>query len=505
MSTPPSALQAPDGGPLDLAALVDALSGDFAVSTGTRQVVRRTRLDTFDRRLHAAGLTLEHQVAPAGERLVLTGPPTASTVVAHVRDLRWPAHPAALPESPVRDAVAPVASIRALLVVSDEKRRVRRLELRNRDEKTVARLELDEPASTSTRPGQITVHALRGYEDQARRATRLLTDMGLQPVADIREPMAREAPTVDTDRDAPATALIASELSEFLAAMRDNLPGLLDDVDTEFLHDFRVAVRRTRSTLKLGRPALPAILRSRWEPAFKWLGDLTTPVRDLDVYELDLPAMSSWLVAADADDLAPFAAHLRRRRTIERRVLVRGLKSARFQRLVTNWERALAGLAEAAHDKDPGQESPSAGELADRSISRAYRRVARGGASISASSPAEDLHELRKRCKELRYALEVFAPVIDKESRKRAVADLKALQDVLGRFQDSEVQRHSLREFAEEMMAGGTPAEVVLAMGELVGHLDADQDRARQDFDGTFARFVRPASDRRLQQLGGRR
>ena len=96
---------------------------------------------------------------------------------------------------------------------------------------------------------------------------------------------------------------------------------------------------------------------------------------------------------------------------------------------------------------------PSAGELADRSISKAYRRVVRDGAAISASSPAEDLHGLRKRCKELRYALEVFAPVIDKDSRKTAIADLKDLQDVLGRFQDSEVQRHSLREFAEEMMA----------------------------------------------------
>jgi len=41
---------------------------------------------------------------------------------------------------------------------------------------------------------------------------------------------------------------------------------------------------------------------------------------------------------------------------------------------------------------------------------------------------------LRKRCKELRYALEVFAPVIDKDSRKTAIADLKDLQDVLGRF-----------------------------------------------------------------------
>jgi len=225
---------------------------------------------------------------------------------------------------------------------------------------------------------------------------------------------------------------------------------------------------------------------------------VTTPVRDLDVYELELPSMAGWLVGADAGDLEPFAAHLRRRRTVQRRALVRGLRSTRFQRLDAGWAEALAGLAASEH------EHPSAGELADRSISKAYRRVARDGAAISASSPAEDLHGLRKRCKELRYALEVFTPVIDKESRKTAVADLKGLQDVLGRFQDSEVQRHSLREFAEEMMAAGTPAQVVLAMGELVGHLDAEQDRARQDFEGAFARFVRPSSDRRMRQLGGR-
>jgi CHAD domain-containing protein len=219
----------------------------------------------------------------------------------------------------------------------------------------------------------------------------------------------------------------------------------------------------------------------------------------MDVYQLGLPEMSGWLVAAAADDLAPFAAHLRRRRTTQRRALVRGLKSARFQRLVSDWEDALKALAANA------QEHETAGELADRSISKAYRRVARDGAAISASSPGVDLHGLRKRCKELRYALEVFTPVIDKDSRKAAVADLKGLQDVLGRFQDSEVQRHSLREFAEEMMAAGTPAQVVLAMGELVGHLDAEQDRARQDFDTAFARFVRPSSDRRMRQLGGRR
>jgi CHAD domain-containing protein len=285
--------------------------------------------------------------------------------------------------------------------------------------------------------------------------------------------------------------------------MRENLPGLLDDVDTEFLHDFRVAVRRTRATLKLGRPALPEVMRSRWEPAFKWLGDLTTPVRDLDVYLLDLPTMSHWLVTADPRDLDPLAAHLRVRRTVARRPLVASLRSARFRRLAAGWGQELDRLVGPPQDGD--REHLSAGQWADASISRAYRPVARGGAAIRADSPAADLHELRKRCKELRYALEVCSPVVASGPRKRAVADLKDLQDVLGRFQDCEVQRHALRGFAEEMMTEGTSAGAVLAMGELIGHLDVEQERARREFDGAFDRFAGPSSQRLMHRFGGGR
>ena len=55
----------------------------------------------------------------------------------------------------------------------------------------------------------------------------------------------------------------------------------------------------------------------------------------------------------------------------------------------------------------------SGGALARATVARAHRRVVRGGSSISDSSPPEDLHLLRKRVKELRYALEMFAPVLD--------------------------------------------------------------------------------------------
>jgi len=513
MISPTRTLQAAGEIPLDLEAVVEALATAFEVVTGTRNLVLRRRLDTFDRRLQAADLTLEHQILAPGQRLVLgrsDRSPTGSTSsdssglsvsavdVVPVQDLQWPSLADALPIGPVQEAIAAVVGIRALLVVSEERRQSQQLQLRNQDGKTVARVEIDAPASAGGRPTQLVVRQLLGYDRAARRAESLLSGIGVSPVEQGED--VKLGPAVrrtGTERGEPAQLLLAAALGEFSEAMRVNLPGLLDDVDTEFLHDFRVAVRRTRATLKLGRPALPEIMGQRWEPAFKWLGDATTPVRDLDVYELELPMMTQWLVKADPADLDPLARHLRSRRTVARRALVRALTSARFHQLVTDWDQELTRLVDVPQDA-----GMSAGELAERGISRAYRRVARGGSAIEAESAAEDLHDLRKRCKELRYALEVFAPVIDKVARKRVVADLKGLQDSLGRFQDTEVQREALRGFAEEMMAAGTTAGALLAMGELIGHLDVEQERGRQGFDRAFARFMRPSSRELMGRLG---
>jgi CHAD domain-containing protein len=391
-----------------------------------------------------------------------------------------------------------------LIAMSQESRRLRRLDLLNEDGKTVARVDVDEPGSPTAGPAQLIVRALRGYEDQARRATRILSGVGLRPLRRRaeRDHDSTAEPSM-ADRGAPAALLLASGLKDALATMRRNLPGLLDDVDTEFLHDFRVAVRRTRSTLKLGRSVLPPSMTARWEPLFKGFGDLTTPVRDLDVYELDLPTMAEWLVAASLKDLEPFAAHLRTRRSTARKPLVRELRSAGFRRLLIDWGDELDGISNDSYDASAG--TLSAGKWAERSISRAYRRVVRGGAAITTDSPATDLHALRKRCKELRYAIEVSSPVVASGPRKHALAHLKKLQDVLGSFQDCQVQSTALHGFAEAMMTDGTPASALLAMGELIAHLDAEQARARRQFEGAFAQFIRPSTQQAMDKLGGAR
>ena len=297
----------------------------------------------------------------------------------------------------------------------------------------------------------------------------------------------------------PPSSCSPSAFTGFLQAMNDNLPGLLDDIDTEFLHDFRVAVRRTRSTLKLGRPALPDEMRSRWEPEFKWLGDLTTPVRDLDVYELDLPTMGG--LAGRGRRRGPRAV-----RDAPAPPPVGAAPRAGARAAVGPVRAAAVGVGRGARRRWPSRRAADGAsrcppvELAGRGISRAARRVIRNGTAVTADSPAEDLHTLRKRCKELRYALEVFAPVI---AKARPQARGRRPQGPAGRPRPVPGHRGAAARAArvrrgDDGRRDARP-QAVLAMGELIGHLDAEQDRARAEFDASFARFARPASSARLR------
>src|SRR6478609_7764503 len=133
MTIPVRALRAGDEGRVELATIVSALSARYVVATVSSRLVRCVQLDTFDRRLRRADLTLEHQRTASYARVVVGMSDAAALVGTPAKGQRWPAHADVLPQGPIRDAVAPVAGIRALMVVSDEKRRMVRLDLRNED------------------------------------------------------------------------------------------------------------------------------------------------------------------------------------------------------------------------------------------------------------------------------------------------------------------------------------------------------------------------------------
>jgi CHAD domain-containing protein len=540
-------------------AVLAALTGEFDVVPergGTGAGARRTTwFDTFDWRLHKAGLTLEYVPRRGGSELRLSGagagadtdPGKAATQLVTGWQASRPHLLASLAGGPVGTRVARLVAPRALIPVVATTTVTAVYRLLNEDSKTVARLLIDRPSVTGQLspeggtprtlrggsgqqpvplPPRLTIAEVRGYLGQARRATRLVAAVpGIKQattllVADALRAVGRRPGDYSNKVDAeitagmPASAAAAAILLRLLDTVEANVDGTLKDIDTEFLHDLRVSVRRSRSALKLFGDALGLGRKELafFAAEFKWVGDLTTPTRDLDVHLLDFEETARGLAAAKPDDLEPFRAYLEQRRRKEFRALVRGLRSARFTGLTREWRARLDGIQQG--NEVPARVSRSrsgqaytaaggtAGLLAAERTRVAFAKVARRGAAITPDSPGEALHDLRKRCKELRYALEFFAPLHDPADYAKVVGDLKRLQDCLGEFQDTEVQIGEIRVLAAAMLAAReAPAVTLLAMGEVTAGLAARQRAARADFERRFAAFADVDGQRRMSAL----
>ena len=476
---------------------------------------------------------LEFDQARRGGRLLLSqadGRPQAEQPVTG-----WPPRRPALdlPPGPVRDRIMVLISPRALLPIVRAVSTVSVARLLNADGKTVARLVADHitvtaPSPTSASPAsagptavgttaelplRLAITAVRGYPGQARRASALLA--GVPGMSYASQSVFTAALTalgrhpadytsgVDAEITAsmPASVAVARLLLRLLDTLEQNVDGVLRDIDTEFLHDLRVAVRRTRSAIKLLGGVLPADLARHYATEFKWLGDLTTPTRDLDVHLLGFGPMTEQLVAASPADLEPLRAFLVRRRAREFRRLAAALRGPRFRAITDDWRKALLEIRDAGA-AGKRRRQPTAAELARSTTGRAFRRIAAHGAAITADSPPESLHDLRKRAKELRYLLEFFAPLHDPVAYRKVVGELKSLQDCLGDFQDSQVQREEIHALADAMLAErAAPAATLLAMGEIAAKLTLRQAEARADFARRFARFAGPAGQERIRVL----
>jgi CHAD domain-containing protein len=473
---------------------------DAGYEVSPARPVRRTVLDTFDGRLAAAGLRLELREQP-GSELVLTA---LGSTPASVPVTAAPRTTADLPAGPLRARLQPVLEVRALLpLLSISGRHARAT---GRDGEGKARVVLDihdgvvvEGHHEVAPLWGVAVTELAGYGKDAARARDLLARMGLDPGADVVDVAAaaagvdlkgfRSSPTVDLDGRLPALSAYRRVLANLAGAVEANWQGTVDDVDPEFLHDLRVAVRRTRSVLAQAKGVLPGPVRDRFRAEFGWLGQESGPARDLDVYVIEWDGYVAPLGPEDAAALGPVLEHIARQRRAAHGSLAKTLRSARYRTLMSSWGGWLLGADEDDDGEDADAGRPIA-EIAATRTARAQRRLLDRGRGITPASPAEDLHELRKDAKRLRYLLECFGSLYEAGARKAFVQRLKALQDNLGTHQDAEVHVSQLRAMSVELHGKrNVGAGTLLAMGRLTEHLDGHRRAARDQFAQRFAAY----------------
>jgi CHAD domain-containing protein len=474
--------------------------------------VERTFYDTFDGRLHAAGRAC---LSEGGRLALFEGDGTPGREIASVALADEPEQisPLELPSSALRDALVELVEVRALLRVARVRSRRRTLAVLDDLQKTVVRIVVEQPVAVREDGRGVRLAArlrlapVRGYEPALERLRHVLESrFGLSAAPG---PLLEEAvlalggvsggvsAKVDVALEGSMRADVAAALvlRRLLEIMRANLPGTIAELDPEFLHDFRVAVRRSRAVQRELRDVFPAAPLARFRAEFRRLQQITSDVRDLDVYVIDFDDFRAQLPQSAAADLDPLLLVLRKRRAAAHRAMTRALRSARTRALLADWEAFLEEVGGGQGSGDavgaPGPEAASTiAEIAGGRIGKVYRRMVRMGGAITPASPADDYHELRKQGKELRYLLELFGAAFPDDVVKPMVRVLKSLQDCLGRHQDREVQIATLRSLGEEVADEPGGAAGLMAMGMLVERLKDEEVAARAEFAERFAAFA---------------
>ncbi len=496
-----------------------SLRSRFQVKLGKPQVEVRVYYDTFDSRLFKAGRALSVATAADGSaRLRLA---TLGGDVLHVQPaLETPGFAWDLPDGALRDEIEDLISIRRVLPLVSVRCEARPLRVLDKEHKTLVRLwherrEASRPnAGKQPRPlpTMVVIAGVRGYDKAFRSVTSFFSDEEGLPrttqgslgaalvtldclpgdnLAKLRVPL---EPNLRADE---AMKRIYRRLR---LAMLANIDGTKQQLDTEFLHDLRVAVRRTRAALSQVKGVFPDRVILKYKREFRWVGSITGPGRDLDVFLLKFDAITDGVGPGDHELLEPLRPFLAEQRAAAQADLVAALDSRRFKDLMADWGEFLDRPVP-VRSTLPTARTPVV-EVASERIWKRFRRIVKEGRRIHGGTPAQALHDVRLDCKKLRYLLEMFRPLYPARDMTLLIKALKRLQDNLGDFNDYEVQQGEVSHLAEQLHDDGAASvPMLMAMGRLGATLRDGQDRERRAFHERFGEFASQATQQRFRTL----
>lgn len=416
-----------------------------------------------------------------------------------------PVWPADLPAGKMKKALAKAAGLRAFLELTQVKSEQIQVSVEDKKGRERVRMTVEvnfqrtAPRRKMTELGcRLRVDCLAGYEKDFAKTIPVFAGLTKTTQYAFFETLMgniHKTPkdyssklNLSLERDMRSDQALKDILLDQVGQIERNLDGTLENIDSEFLHDLRVAVRRSRSALSRMKGVLPQTVQDKFAQELAWIGSATTPVRDLDVYLLDYPKYCKQLRPDLQGDLEILHAFLLKQHEEARKQLVEDLTSKRFKDFMVKW-RTFLKRPVPARPTAPNAALP-VGDLADKRIWKSYRKVIAEGRVITDETPAEALHDLRKTCKKLRYLLEFFASLYPQEKVGALVKALKGLQENLGDFQDLDVQADTLHRYSEQMLASGiSDPKVFLAMGVLVENFMACKVEVRAEFAERFKSF----------------
>lgn len=468
--------------------------------TGKRQ--HQTSYDSFDWRLLQKGFFL---VEENGTRFELRNCETDECPFSTPCDGKQkPQFWWDFPKGRFRDKLEDILDVRALLPLAQTQRSMQTFLCLNDDHKTVLRLHLEDVGlvkdggDTQTLRHALQVSSLRGYEKEVENLKAALDRLGVFPETRPRhfvmaalDALGKQPFDYSSKINIKLNPLMSAREAarmihrQSLDVMRNNEEGMVADIDSEFLHDFRVACRRTRSALSLIKGVFPPAQVDQFKADFSYLGRLTNKMRDLDVYLLKRERYRGMVPEKLKPGLDLFFDDLTRERAQEYKKFVKGIRSARYKAIMKGWERFLESDT-ITKTGCPDCDTPVI-HVARESIAKRFRKIYREGLAINDLTPEERLHELRIDFKKLRYQIEFFKSLFPAREIAFVVKRLRGLQGILGDLNDLHVQSERLNLYLSDISPQRKEAiSLAASVGVLVASLQEEGKRVRAEFAQGF-------------------
>lgn len=388
-----------------------------------------------------------------------------------------------------RELLKKIIGNRALLPVLSLEIEICNFIMTNSDQKTVARIKQVKFQKLNEGETLIFVEQLKGYKKEVK-----MLEEALQPylggkISSLQQHFfttkiahfdyttrinikIKSRDTLDT--------VVCKILKFYLDVIQKNIHGILEDIDIEFLHDFRVGLRKTRSLLVMLKKEIDPWIYRDFKQRFKKIMQKTNNQRDIDVYLDEEDYFRSLVPPEYFEDLHSFFLHLKKGRKNELRKIRRHFNTKFFRETFMQWNDLISSengpLLISEKAKMPVK------EYASGKLKKLIKRLANQAQKIMDHEIPETVHDCRILCKQIRYISEIFAPLFSEGELKYFIAVIKKFQEFLGAYNDAHMQKAMISRY-QENIRNGREGE---ALEQLVPALEKKQEDNYLKFIQTF-------------------
>ena len=261
-------------------------------------------------------------------------------------------------------------------------------------------------------------------------------------------------------------------VNEFDHARRHEL-GIIRDDHEEFIHQYRVALRRSRALITLLKPLFRSKEKDILKDTLRQLMQHTNLMRDLDVFLINMEQYFSLLEHQHHKGLIRFFDDIQSQRRKSLKILKGWLKSGEYK---SACKQVLIQL-ESMRDNPTSEGQLESKATAHSMLWHQFKQIESQCHNIDGNTDDAIIHQLRIDCKKFRYLLEYFTPLLSSSDTKKQIAQLKVLQDKLGSFNDSSVQLEFFKHYLTEQKKKSGRYQAIEELIDIYGdyHLKAKE------------------------------